>query len=222
MVRVSAPLWVLRPRTASGEGAVPDPAGAAALPSLAVSHRGERSRMEPGEGTRQVEGGPYLTSAAVRVDTGREEPRRLLYFTSGETMGDSSEEEEKEEPEKTVEPSTLPWGHYLWFWATYLARRSLLTCDFLGGKLADLLGLTTPKYQYAVDEYFSVQDQEEDEDGEEVTEMEEMEFNERRHLPIQKPEYGTAEDPGIHSGAETKHQVSYTNEVLGDSGDADN
>ncbi|XP_051880095.1 protein FAM177B-like [Pristis pectinata] len=171
--------------------------------------------MEPGERGREAEGGP-----SREVEAGKEKPRRVIHFASGETMVESSSEEELEEeqPVQRVDPSTLPWRHFLWFWVTHFARRSLFTCDFLGEKLADLFGLTTAKYQYAVDEYFTVQDQK-DEDGEEVTEMEEIEVNERKHLPLQTSEYGTlntAESPGINSRAEYKHQVSYTNEVLED------
>ena len=29
-----------------------------------------------------------------------------------------------------------------------------LVCDFLGEKIASVLGISTPKYQYAIDEYY--------------------------------------------------------------------
>lgn len=29
-------------------------------------------------------------------------------------------------------------------------------CDYMGEKLASLFGITTPKYQYAIDEYYRV------------------------------------------------------------------
>jgi hypothetical protein len=29
-----------------------------------------------------------------------------------------------------------------------------LVCDFLGEKIASVLGVSTPKYQYAIDEYY--------------------------------------------------------------------
>lgn len=30
----------------------------------------------------------------------------------------------------------------------------ILVCDFLGEKIASVLGISTPKYQYAIDEYY--------------------------------------------------------------------
>ncbi|GCB78300.1 hypothetical protein scyTo_0021186, partial [Scyliorhinus torazame] len=104
------------------------------------------------------------TEAAEPKDTeaGKKEPKRRIHFSSGETMEEYSTEEEFEEEQKvleTVNPSTLPWSHFLLFWMMKFARTSLFTCDFLGEKLANLFGLTSAKYQYAVDEYYSVQDQ---------------------------------------------------------------
>lgn len=29
-------------------------------------------------------------------------------------------------------------------------------CDYMGEKLASLFGITTPKYQYAIDEYYRI------------------------------------------------------------------
>ncbi|XP_062928567.1 protein FAM177B [Mobula hypostoma] len=174
--------------------------------------------MELGDRGREAEG-----DLSHEVEAGNRKPGRVIHFASGEMMVESSSEEELEEEQEQlvqrIDPSTLPWRHFLWFWMVHFARRSLFTCDFLGEKLADFFGLTTAKYQYAVDEFLSVQDQKEDEDGEEITEMEEVEFYERKHLPLQTSEYGTlhtAECPGINSRAECKHQVTYSNEVLED------
>ncbi|XP_069744232.1 protein FAM177B-like [Narcine bancroftii] len=152
-----------------------------------------------------------------------EKTKRLVHFSSGETMWECSSEEEEEEEllVQQIDPATLPWRPFLWFWMTHFAHKSLLVCDFLGEKVANLLGLTTSKYQYAVDEYFSAQDQEdEDGDGGAVAEMEEMELNERKHLPLQTLEYGTltmSEGLRINSKVECKHEVSHVNEVLEES-----
>lgn len=32
----------------------------------------------------------------------------------------------------------------------------LTVCDYLGERLASLFGITTPKYQYAIDEYYRI------------------------------------------------------------------
>lgn len=31
-----------------------------------------------------------------------------------------------------------------------------LVCDYMGEKLASLFGITAPKYQYAIDEYYRI------------------------------------------------------------------
>ncbi|XP_010880606.1 protein FAM177A1 isoform X2 [Esox lucius] len=80
---------------------------------------------------------------------------RVIHFCSGETLqeDDSAEEEEAPSEEQVFrEPEDkpkIPWRAFIWS----LGRNTLHTCDFLGGKLAGLLGLNTAKYQYAVDEY---------------------------------------------------------------------
>ncbi|KAJ8009162.1 hypothetical protein DPEC_G00086040 [Dallia pectoralis] len=89
------------------------------------------------------------------MSEGFKEQKRVIYFSSGETLEEEdSDEEEKvpveeqmfREPEDTPK---LPWRAVPWS----LGRKSLRTCNFLGEKLAGLLGLNTAKYQYAIDEY---------------------------------------------------------------------
>ncbi|NXD18734.1 F177A protein, partial [Nothocercus nigrocapillus] len=50
--------------------------------------------------------------------------------------------------------TTLTWGPYLWFHMLRVATSTLSVCDFLGEKIASVLGISTPKYQYAIDEYY--------------------------------------------------------------------
>ncbi|KAK3538146.1 hypothetical protein QTP70_032481 [Hemibagrus guttatus] len=90
-------------------------------------------------------------------------PRRTIYFASGETMEEFSTDEEEEEEEEeqhkqtaisTIDPSKLTWGPYFWFHMWRMATNTISVCDYLGEKLASVLGITTPKYQYAIDEYY--------------------------------------------------------------------
>lgn len=37
-----------------------------------------------------------------------------------------------------------------------MMRMSLTVCDYLGERLASMFGITTPKYQYAIDEYYRI------------------------------------------------------------------
>lgn len=41
----------------------------------------------------------------------------------------------------------------LWNYVSHLTF-VFLVCDFLGEKIASVLGISTPKYQYAIDEYY--------------------------------------------------------------------
>uniref|UniRef100_A0A3B1ILP0 Family with sequence similarity 177 member A1 n=1 Tax=Astyanax mexicanus TaxID=7994 RepID=A0A3B1ILP0_ASTMX len=99
-------------------------------------------------------------------------PRRTIYFASGETMEEFSTDEEDEEEElvqakssalTAVDPSKLTWGPYFWFHMWRVATSTISVCDYLGEKVASLLGITSPKYQYAIDEYYRMKKEEEEE-----------------------------------------------------------
>uniref|UniRef100_A0A6I8SGR3 Family with sequence similarity 177 member A1 n=1 Tax=Xenopus tropicalis TaxID=8364 RepID=A0A6I8SGR3_XENTR len=92
----------------------------------------------------------------------RKIPRRIIHFASGETMEEYSTDEEEELQERkevlpAADPSKLTWGPYLWFYMLRVATSTLSVCDFLGEKIASVLGVSTPKYQYAIDEYYRMQ-----------------------------------------------------------------
>ncbi|KAG9344731.1 hypothetical protein JZ751_010418 [Albula glossodonta] len=100
-------------------------------------------------------------------------PRRVIHFANGETMEEYSTEDEEEQPqpEKTdllppVEPSNLTWGPYFWFYMWRAATSTVSACDYLGEKMATALGITSPKYQYAIDEYYRAKKEEEEEEEE--------------------------------------------------------
>ncbi|XP_027241018.1 protein FAM177A1 [Cricetulus griseus] len=99
-------------------------------------------------------------------------PRRVIHFVSGETMEEySTDEDEVDSLEKkdvlpTTDPTKLPWGPYLWFYMLRAATSTLSVCDFLGEKIASVLGISTPKYQYAIDEYYRMKKEEEEEEEE--------------------------------------------------------
>lgn len=98
-------------------------------------------------------------------------PRRIIHFASGETMEEYSTDEDEEVQERkdllpSVDPSRLTWGPYLWFYMIRVATTTLSVCDFLGEKMASLFGISTPKYQYAIDEYYRIKKEEEEEEKE--------------------------------------------------------
>ncbi|XP_037607439.1 protein FAM177A1 [Sebastes umbrosus] len=83
--------------------------------------------------------------------------RRVIHFSSGETLEEEDSEEEEEEEQSSNRPpfrepaekTRLSFKSV----AFLLGRISLLTCDFLGERLAGALGLNAAKYQYAIDQH---------------------------------------------------------------------
>uniref|UniRef100_A0A8C8SKW4 Family with sequence similarity 177 member A1 n=1 Tax=Pelusios castaneus TaxID=367368 RepID=A0A8C8SKW4_9SAUR len=117
-------------------------------------------------------------------------PRRVIHFASGETMEEySTDEEEDLEQEKkdllpSIDPTTLTWGPYLWFHMLRVATSTLSVCDFLGEKIASVLGISTPKYQYAIDEYYRMKKEEEEEEEENtMSEEAERRYQEQQSKP---------------------------------------
>ncbi|XP_072513070.1 protein FAM177A1 [Salminus brasiliensis] len=88
-------------------------------------------------------------------------PRRVIHFSSGETMEEYSTEEEdnsEKHPEKKdllspIDTSKLTWGPYVWFQMWRAATSTVSACDYLGERMASLFGVTSAKYQYAIDEF---------------------------------------------------------------------
>ncbi|XP_072545060.1 protein FAM177A1 [Salminus brasiliensis] len=131
-------------------------------------------------------------------------PRRTIYFASGETMEEYSTDEEEEEEEEeevqekssamtTVDPSKLTWGPYFWFHMWRVATSTISVCDYLGERMASLLGITSPKYQYAIDEYYRMKKEEEEEEEENrLSEEAQRRFEEQISTEGQEP---TVEQP---------------------------
>ncbi|XP_056150349.1 protein FAM177A1 [Lampris incognitus] len=81
--------------------------------------------------------------------------KRIIHFSSGETLEEEEEREEEEVPTNgeaftgAAEKGKFSWINFV----ILVGRMSLRTCDFLGEKLSGLLGLNAAKYQYAIDQY---------------------------------------------------------------------
>ncbi|XP_073349228.1 uncharacterized protein [Pagrus major] len=81
--------------------------------------------------------------------------RRTIHFSSGETLEEEDSEEEEEQSSDRP-PFREPAQRVSFSFknvAFLVGRISLLTCDFLGERLAGALGLKAAKYQYAIDQY---------------------------------------------------------------------
>ncbi|KAK7103095.1 protein FAM177A1-like [Littorina saxatilis] len=107
-----------------------------------------------------------FTSVALGDGDGKKKgkvPRRILHFSDGilEEYSTDEEEEEKPEPLPLVDPKTLKWMPWMWFYMSTAAYKSWKAADFCGEKLAWFFGITAPKYQSAIDEYYRRKEEEE-------------------------------------------------------------
>ncbi|XP_061741949.1 protein FAM177A1-like isoform X2 [Nerophis ophidion] len=101
-------------------------------------------------------------------------PRRIIHFSSGETMEEYSTDEEEEggkeaerkdllsSPVDAVR-SKMTWGPYFWFHMWRAASSTISACDYLGERMASFFGITSAKYQYAIDEYYRTKKEREEE-----------------------------------------------------------
>ncbi|KAK8718869.1 hypothetical protein OTU49_014407, partial [Cherax quadricarinatus] len=70
-----------------------------------------------------------------------------------------------------VDPKSLSWGPWMYYWMYYTGSKTLSACDYVGEGLAHFLGITSPKYQYEIDEYKRCEEEEKAEREEEAAEM---------------------------------------------------
>ncbi|XP_014671568.1 PREDICTED: protein FAM177A1-like [Priapulus caudatus] len=86
----------------------------------------------------------------------KKQPKRVLHFSDGILEEYSDEEDENDAPDlpkQTVDTSRLTWLPYFWYYISNTPSNTLKVCDYLGENLAYFFGITSPKYQYAIDEY---------------------------------------------------------------------
>lgn len=128
-------------------------------------------------------------------------PRRTIFFASGETMEEfSTDEEDTEEPVNreviAVDTSKLTWAPYFWFHMWRMGTSTISVCDYMGERLASLFGITSPKYQYAIDEYYRIKKEEEEEEEEDrLAEAAERRFAEQQSGEQEDPHPATVEQP---------------------------
>ncbi|KAM4522778.1 protein FAM177A1-like [Odontesthes bonariensis] len=116
-------------------------------------------------------------------------PRRIIHFSSGETMEEYSTDEEEgedQEPERKdllsspvdAMRSKMTWGPYFWFHMWRAATSTISACDYLGERMASLFGITSAKYQYAIDEYYRIKkEREEEKEENRLSEVAERSFD---------------------------------------------
>nr|XP_011431515.2 protein FAM177A1 [Crassostrea gigas] len=122
-------------------------------------------------------------------------PRRLIHCSDGVLEEYSTDEEEEvKPPEPTVNPKELTWMPWFWYYFATAARGTLYVADSCGEKLASFFGITTPKYQYAIDEYYRLKEEEEREQEREKRNQEMFEEKKLSQIKIElKPEKESCE-----------------------------
>nr|XP_043904420.1 protein FAM177A1 isoform X2 [Solea senegalensis] len=176
--------------------------------------------LSPGKDFECVELGE-LDKRGEQEQQKEKAPRRIIHFSSGETMEEYSTDEEEgedQEPERKdllsspVEAvrSKMTWGPYVWFHMWRAATSTISACDYLGERMASLFGITSAKYQYAIDEYYRMKKETEEEKEENrLSEEAEHSFNQLHSQEDQ--------DEAIHHTevSTTQADVSYQMEIEG-------
>lgn len=91
----------------------------------------------------------------------KKRPKRVLHFSDGD-LEEYSSEDEVDTSQKTtivaqVDPRTLNWLPWTWYQTTHVGTKILDGCDYVGEWLANFFGITTPKYQFEIDEFNRLQ-----------------------------------------------------------------
>ncbi|GIX97685.1 protein FAM177A1 [Caerostris darwini] len=93
-------------------------------------------------------------------------PKRLVYFSDGILEEYSSEEDDCDSSTKDtqplVDPKTLTWIPYIGYMFWWVGSQTLAVCDYLGENLAWFLGITSPKFQYEIDQIEKIMKEEEE------------------------------------------------------------
>ncbi|KAK6624892.1 hypothetical protein RUM44_011756 [Polyplax serrata] len=92
--------------------------------------------------------------------------KKILYFSDGTLEVD---EEDLDSPAVVtgprtlaVNPQELTWFPWMWHQTVTAGSKALEVCDFVGESLASFFGITTPKYQFEINEYLRIKKAEEE------------------------------------------------------------
>ncbi|XP_066585059.1 protein FAM177A1 [Prorops nasuta] len=98
-------------------------------------------------------------------DTNRR-PRRILHFSDGDMEEYSSDNEtdggEENKLAVPIDPKTLSWIPWTWYQASWVGEKVLDGFDYMGESLASFFGITTPKYEFEINEYYRQKEIEEE------------------------------------------------------------
>ncbi|CAD1473393.1 unnamed protein product, partial [Heterotrigona itama] len=87
-------------------------------------------------------------------------PKRVLHFSDGDLEEYSEDETDVPSVNTTVtqiDPTTLNWLPWAWYQTTSIGSKVLDGCDYVGEWLAGFFGITAPKYQFEINEFYRLQ-----------------------------------------------------------------
>ncbi|XP_053696071.1 protein FAM177A1 [Sabethes cyaneus] len=94
-------------------------------------------------------------------------PKRVLHFSDG-TMEEFSDDEDQVDgvprSETVVDESKMNWSDWMLHKTCKLGNTVLAGCDYVGEGLASMLGITTPKYSFEIEEFKRMQAEQHAED----------------------------------------------------------
>jgi len=104
--------------------------------------------------------------------------KKKVYFRS-DFVGDGSSSDEDAGKTKAVvpgicdqNPAQLSWPKWCWYYVVVASFSTFHAAEFCGEKLADFFGITAPKYQYAINEYHRLKQEEREDEEREQRESE--------------------------------------------------
>ncbi|KAK3094003.1 hypothetical protein FSP39_022793 [Pinctada imbricata] len=167
-----------------------------------VKGRGER------KGGRKGEDNSDFTNIPLEGDTTQKKkkvPRKIIHCSDGILEEYSTDEEEdKPPPPPPVNPRDLTWLPWFWYYLVTMARGTLSVADTCGEKLAWFFGITSPKYQYAIDEYYRLKAEEEKEKAEETRRLEILEERKLSQVKVQTSEPDPNKDDHTNNDETTR------------------
>ncbi|XP_012278555.1 protein FAM177A1 isoform X2 [Orussus abietinus] len=116
------------------------------------------------------------TSADTVEGRGRHKRRlkKVLHFSDGDLEEYSEDETDTgilDNQVALVNPASLEWVPWIWYQTMRASSKVLDGCDYMGEWLADILGITSPKYEFEINEYLRMQAAEAEEKKREDLEM---------------------------------------------------
>ncbi|KAL6429247.1 hypothetical protein ACFW04_008157 [Cataglyphis niger] len=87
--------------------------------------------------------------------------KRVLQFSDG-VMEEYSSEDEVDMPENSktmsqIDTKNMNWLPWAWHQTTWISSKMLDGCDYVGECLANFFGITAPKYQFEINEFYRLQ-----------------------------------------------------------------